>query len=574
MPAVELRSRGASALLLGCAVLTAGCLRGLREEKREAPVEAGVAVTFASDAELRWVFGDDSPPQQGRDVRHAFARAGRYVVQGFRGDEVRERVFVSVIPRPVFHSVPADADLVVAFRGLEDLAPAVDFGERLTGPGSTQQTLDESPLFAFAVEQAGSSPLDAREGLAWFTWPDVDAQVALAGVLDDAAALDGFTRWLLERGWSSAGEAAGLRRFEVDQRALDVFVDRGVLFAVSTAVGKRVPSAQARVAAAPVEGLERDATVAHALDALASGGVVLLARGTRDVSWSLVTAAVKFSAGQLRLDGQAWAPGPLWTAPQVKGPRLLDHAPDGAVFAAAATMRADELFSVFWGAPGSPRRVRLTAEVRAQGVELDRALSGFRGAFDLGAWFDVVAFVRGTIARDGRPEPEGAVLFEAPVEAQADANLERLIGVLLSRAGLQVMSASDKDLRLWRGEYRGRPFELALTREALFAKLGAPPGNRETVDLAQSLARRFDGAFSAGHVSLFADVGQLRRELLTPHYIEGVDPRRAISAQALAVTLLDKLTQLDSVLFDAQPNEKGAALQAVITLREPEREAK
>jgi hypothetical protein len=63
------------------------------------------------------------------------------------------------------------------------------------------------------------------------------------------------------------------------------------------------------------------------------------------------------------------------------------------------------------------------------------------------------------------------------------------------------------------------------------------------------------------------DFGQLRQELLLPRLMKDVDPRQALTAQALAATLLDRLTQLDLAVIDLSPTPEGAALQAVIRLR-------
>ena len=65
-------------------------------------------------------------------------------------------------------------------------------------------------------------------------------------------------------------------------------------------------------------------------------------------------------------------------------------------------------------------------------------------------------------------------------------------------------------------------------------------------------------------------MGQLRRELLQPRLMPDVDPRRQLTAQALAVTLLDRVSQLDSALFDLSPAPEGATVQAVLRLRPKE----
>ena len=157
------------------------------------------------------------------------------------------------------------------------------------------------------------------------------------------------------------------------------------------------------------------------------------------------------------------------------------------------------------------------------------------------------------------------MLFEAPVTTAEP--IEALVDAMGLRWGFELTKAREQQLRVWRGAFFDRPLEVALTDKSLFAKAGSGIDERESVDLAQSLSKRFDGAFGAGHVSVFLDVGQLRRELLQPRLMTDLDPRRALTAQALAVTLLDRLTQLDSALIDLSPAADGAVVQAVLTLR-------
>ena len=121
--------------------------------------------------------------------------------------------------------------------------------------------------------------------------------------------------------------------------------------------------------------------------------------------------------------------------------------------------------------------------------------------------------------------------------------------------------------RLWRGQILERPIDVVLTEKSLFVKAGSSIDEREPLHLGQALSSRFEGAFTPGHFSVFLDLGQLRRELLQPRMMPDIDPRRAITAQAVAVTLLDRLSQLDSALLDISPSPDGAVVQAVLKLR-------
>lgn len=558
-------------LAIACVALALpACAPRVRVTAVEQPLEAGVPAPFRSERATRWDFGDGTPSGAGAEVLHAFAVAGRYEVHGFDGEHLVEQVTVEVEPRAVFHTIPPDADLAVVLRSVDELSPAVDFLERLIGSEATQKVLERWPAFGFAVDatSGGESPIDAREGLAVFTWPGRELEVSSVGVKDGAAALKGFAAWLGDHGWGDAGEAGGLHRFESDGRDLDVFVDRGTLYAVAAPPRHREPSTQARVAAMDARGLEADGPTAEALDGLAAGGLVLLMRSTPGTSWSLVTLAVKVLGDRAWVAGRAHAKAPLWTAPKVTAKRLLTQAPAGPVAVASATLAPGALLSLAGIGRGTPRYRELARGLAEDGVELEAALAGFQGAFDAAAYFDVPGFVRSTLANDGRPEPEMSVLVEAPVTASPA--LERLVAVQAMN-GLEGAKRQDEGgVMVWRGHWRGRPVDVALSKEALFVKEGAPVDDREPENLSAELGQRFEGAFAPGHVSLFFDVGQLRRELMMPRLMDDVDPRRALMAQALAVTFIDRLTQLDSVLLDAAPDEQGAVLKAVVTLRPPE----
>lgn len=527
-------------------------------------------VPFVAESERRWDFGDQSPPVTAQQTTHAFAKAGRYVVKSYEGEALREQLTLVVSPRAAFHLVPPDARFAVIARGLEDFGPAIDFGERLAGPDSTQAWLEGAPLLGWAFEQASAGTsgwVDAREGLATFAWADAeDTRLSVVGITDGAKALEALKTWLGEHGWAAIPPVQGLWRYENETRALDVFVDRGALYAVDTPIAQRIPSAQSRIAAASALGLEADGAVASALDQLPSGGLVIFSRAPEALSWRFATAAVRIAGDEARLEGRLHGKAPLWAPqPALGATRFLARAPEAPVVVASASLPPAELAALWLGAPGTQRRKRLELELLAQGTDVDRAIAAFTGVFELCVYADVPGFVRSTLQAGGRPQPQGTLLFEAPVSSPEA--IEALIDAVGLRWDLDLTKAREQQLRLWRGRLSGRALEVALTERSLFAKAGSPIDEREPVDLAQQLGKRFDGAFGAGHVSLFLDVGQLRRELLMPKLMTDIDPRRALTAQALAVTLLDGLSQLDSALFDLAPASEGASVQAVLKLR-------
>lgn len=545
-----------------------GCAAPVRREARETPVEAGLDVPFTAPDARRWDFGDGTPPVEGQEVRHAFARPGRFVVRGFIGETLRDELTIIVRSRSALHLVPSDARYALVARSLEELGPAVDFGERLGGPDAVTRWFEDLPLLSWAFEQSSgaSGPIDPREGVATWSWPDApDARLSVVGVLDEPGALAALREWLPSRGWTFVSQVQGLWRYERESRALDVFADRGAVYAIDAELTERLPNAQARIAGGSALGLEFEPEVGGALDRLPSGGLVVMGRSPEALSWRFATAALRLTDGEAHLDGRLHGSKPLWTAPRPAVSRLLTRAPEGPIAVASASLPPAELASLVLGTPGAPRRRELESDLAAQGLSLDRVVGAFAGAFELAVYADVPGFVRGTIRNMGRPDPAGTVLFESPVLEAAP--LESVIDALGRKWNLNLTRVDEKALRLWRGRTLGRPVELALTDVTLFARAGNPIAEREPVDLAGDYAKRFEGAFSTGHVSLFFDLGQLRRELLQPRLLDDVDPRKALTAQALAVTLLDRFTQLDWALFDLAPAPEGASVQIVLKLR-------
>ncbi len=555
-----MRSTRAAGLLV---VVLAGCVHPVRREVREVPVETGLEVPFVAESPRRWDFADGSPAVEGAQVRHAFARAGRYVVRGFAGEQLRDEITLVARPRAALRLVPADATAAVVARDLEELGPVIDFLERLVGAPSLEARLDEQPLLGWVLEQASalkSSPVDPREGLAAFSWPLPEGvRGAVVGVIDGAAASSSLAAYLGRHEWRG-----GPGRFTRAGRALDVFLDRGALYVIDAPEPARVEGLVARVRAGAAQGLEADPRVGSALDALPSGGVVLFAKTPSSAGWRFATAALRVTADRAHLEGRLHGDAPLW-APAAPPASLLANAPEGPIAVASASAPPAELLSLAFGAPGTPRRKELELDLAAHGADLTQVIAAFGGLFELALYADVGGFVRGTVQAEGRPQPAGTVLLEALVREPAP--MEALIETLAERWGLPLRRLSGEGLHAWRGRLRGQPLELALSGRSLFLKAGSPLDGREPVDLATALTRRFDGAFGPGHLSLFVDLGQLRRELLQPRLLDGVDPRRAITAQALAVTLLDRLTQLDSALLDVSPLADGAAVQLVLELR-------
>ena len=131
-------------------------MKAVRVERRDAPVEAGIPVIFEAESSRTWNFGDGSAPVQGRLVRHAFERPGRYVVRGNEGDSLRDEVALVVAPRPVSHQVPPDAQWAVLVAQAGGLAQLTDAAEQLAGAALVQRWLEIHPVAAWASEARGA----------------------------------------------------------------------------------------------------------------------------------------------------------------------------------------------------------------------------------------------------------------------------------------------------------------------------------------------------------------------------------------------------------------------------------
>lgn len=559
-------------LALAClAVALGACPRTVREERREQPVDTGVPVPFQAREPLAWDFGDGSARATGQQVLHAYDRAGTYVVQGFAGDALAERVEVVVAPRSVFHAVPPQVQAFLAARTVGELSPAVDFAERLVGARTVQRFLDEWPVVAFAIDTGvgDGSALDPAEGLGAFVLAGSESVVSFLGVRDEAKGLEAFEAWLGEHGWRYRGDHDPLRRWVGPEQNADVFVDRGVLYAVVTPRNEQDMEAWSEITRMGDDGLEGDPQLKADLDALPAGGVVALLRPDEgQQEWRLLAAALKVADTEASLAGRLYASGPLWEVPKDAPSRLLGRSPEGPVGAASASMPAARLAQLLLGGSQTRPWQRLARAVGERDGDLEKALAALQAPLDVVAYFDALGFLKSAVVKEGAPDPRGTVLAEVAVNSPAA--VEPLLDALVRQWERPAMRLKEGDLRVWRSVVSDQPVEVALTQASAFLRYGEALTGREPEDLAAELSRRFSGAFGPGHLSVLLDVGQLRRELMVPRLIPDADPRRIITAQALALTFLDQLTQVDQVVLDAVPSAHGAEVQAVVTLRKPQ----
>jgi len=544
----------------------ASCARAVREERREQIADTQVPVRFAAEAPRSWDFGDGTPRAFGRQVLHAFLKPGRYTVKGYDGEALADAVELAVAPRGVFRAVPADAQAVLIVRSLDELGPTVDFAERFAGAAWAQRALDGLPALAFALEQGSGAGtvVEGGRGVGAFIWRDSDSAVSFVSVFEPAAATAAFEHWLEAHAWERTAELAW--RSAALERELRVVVDRGVLYAVVSDPGASPPDAAARIARGDALGLESSRATAASLDDLPSGGVVLLARPPGEgPAADLLVAALKVGPGEAELSGRLAAASPLWPMPGPARAKLLASAPEGPVAVLSLSVPAERVLSLLVGPKKSRARDRLALQVEQLGGELEAGAAALDGTIEALAYFDAEGFLRTATERGGHPEPRGTVLAEGGVtDAPAAATLA---GAVMQRWFSPVAASADAGAWRWVASWDEQPVELSVTAGLFSFKAGPALEDRKPENLRASLAKRFGGAFGPGHVSFFGDVGQLRRELLVPRMLKGLDPRRVLTTQALSLTFLDRLTEIDAVLVDLAPDAQGAKLQAWVKLK-------
>lgn len=557
-------------LLLGLALLAVGtgCVRRLQVLVLDAPLETGVPGTFSgTPGELKWDFGDGTPPSRSLTGTHAWAKAGKYTVQAWDGDFLALRAQVTVVPRPLLRAVPPQATSVMFAPTLgQPLSEAVDFLERAIGSPQLQKWLDETVVPQLAVEagSGGGVGLDPAEGVGVFTMEGVDGRVALVGTEDDERALAALIARLQERGADVAERTLdGVTVATLpDATPVLAFVDRGYLYAVWPASPLDAARAVGLVRASEGGSIAVGAAVPEGQLAFhfAPG------RGAADWEWARGGLTVHGDVAELA--GRVSGKKALWKGKAAVP--LVATAPAGPVVVASLGVSPDVLASLVLGAKGADRRRRLAETLAQDGVDLEQALSAFTGELGALLYFDSEAFLKNLVAGSGKPEPRGALVVEAGVRQPAP--LVGLLRKLVAWLAPQAAESGSAPQLTWKGRWLDAAMVLDLSAKAARLTGGSGTEGRPKVELAQSLAGRFDGAFSPGHVSFLVDVGQLRRELQTPRLIPGLDPARVVTVQGFSSAFLDQLTPIETVLLDLWPDAEGAQVRGRVTLRpRPER---
>lgn len=539
------------------------CTRAVRSERREQPVDTGVAVAFSAEAERTWDFGDGSAPLTGQAVRHAFVKAGRYEVKAFDAEQVTDVVSVIVQPRSAFHAVLPSAGLAVVARGLDDVAPTIDFLERVGITSGLSTALDQMPMLQFLLAPgAASSTFDRLEGAGAFTVGH--ARISFVGVIDEAAAAKAFGEFLVDHGWTPEEQGAYSRR---GTNGL-VFVDRGTLYFASDDEAASLTSVRHRIVEAPALGLDSDVEISSALADAASGGVVLMARANalegslKPKNWSVAVGALDVKGDGLRLIAKFSAAKPLWSAPAtLAAKRLLNDVPQGPIAAASIDVPVSQVLEALGldtkRADGEKSK-SLVPGLADDDDEVRAGLAVLSRRIELALYFDVDEFLAATLRGGGRPAPRVTLLGETDVPDRA--LMKGAIERVLSRRRAPYADSEAAGVKTWNTLALDQSLELVLGAKLLSARWGRGVVGIRPIDMIAELAKRSESAAGPGHLTLFVDVGQLARDLLEPRQVPGLDPRKVVATQALTSTFLTQLTSLDQIFLDVAPTPKGATL--------------
>ncbi len=551
----------------------AGCHRVLRETKIQGQIDTGSIVDFgeADGRALRWDFADGTARTDARSAKHAFSKAGRYVVQGFDNDFLAERVEIIVVPRPLIRAVPEDAEALVWAPSLkEDLGPAVDFFERVSGPGNVQRALEQSWLPALAVElsMGDGAVIDPQEGVGLMTLPGFSGQIALLGIVDAERAMQALAQKLIQAGAEEEPKTEeGLRVFVASWGNAVAFVDRGYLYLVQpdAKVGPpEVWKVVRRIRAIGLLGLQAYPAFTESWAAVSEGSVCVYAsegqvpEGMRARLVQSIVLALRVGKRSATFEGNVSTSRPLKRNPAPTG--MFARAAEGPIAALKLSLPPDELADLLLarGTKGG-----LLGRLEAAGVDTQGALNAFTGEIGGLAWFDAEGFLKNLVSGSGKPEWRGIVHLIAGLTRRDE--VAPLLTSLLGEA-VRAPYADDRDALLWQRNLSTATATIALTPRALMIRSGDSSGLRTNADLSKEFAAKFKGAFGPGHSSLLIDLGRLKQELAAPRVIPGLDPSKVVTVQGVSAAFLDQLTTIDHLVIDFEPEGNGGKLWGMIAL--------
>lgn len=589
----------ASALLL----LSTGCIKRQVWPSLGGPraVDTGVPVTFGSEdpsaPELTYEFGDGSPPQTGKLIRHAYARAGSYQVFALHEGQPVDGVLLTAVPRRITRAMPEAIHGAIFLRKVKgNLDPFVDFFERLAGAEAAQAFVEENPLVELGMElSAGQGALaergiDPEEGLGMFSVPGFEGSVALIGVTEGEKALQSLETQLTRAGtpaWTGSDQTTRVRL--KDGREAALFLDRGYLYvalpdtpappsefadppedelARDTGMNHTdfTPAVDAVKKAHPL-GFEGTGTLAGLEDGIAPGNLYVYAQTQAELAAKEQGAFLSFTFKQAEasVDGFVRAKTVPWSGrPKASFFKAL---PRGPVAALSASIPPEELATFFFGAPGSEQRVNAANKAKSAGIEFEALLSSLTGDLSAALYFDARAFYTAMAkAQSPRPLPRGSAFLTAGLKDPAA--FARFLDALSEGAPFEVKREAQEGNTRYQGVAEGQPFEINVGKDELRLEAGEDASWRGSSELGEQLHARYGAdAFGPGHLSVMVDVAQLREELSVTPTVAGVPAGKMQLFQSFAYSFLEQLPPVDQAFLDVAAVQGGAKLRGRVVLR-------
>jgi hypothetical protein len=591
-PRLSLKAPLSVLSLVAVALGGSGCPRAARPELGpDRTVEAGVETEFGSTQQgapvVSWDFGDGTPPAQAQaHVSHAFARSGSYTVRGLDGSTEVGRAQLTVVPRPVLRAIPAEASVAIYLPQLKGaVEPLVGFYEQLVGEATARRQLEGAPFLPMLLQsvKGDSHLLDPEEGFGLFSLPSFEGTVALVGVTDGPAALDTVLKEFESEGHKIQRLGKDSARIELaGTEPVTVFLDRGYLYlAMSQSETPKEGEPVKALASSPDgetlrkavvgftgPGLSESPLLAQLRGKVAEGSVYVLGRFPKkeaDDGFPGFFSSLRVKEGRAELDGFVAADKPLLKGKPGPKPTLLDKAPLGPVAAAMMSIPPEELSSLLFGAPGSPRRAEALAAWEKEGLDADALLGAVRGDVTLLVYFDAPAFYR-NFSDNKRPEPRGAVLLEAGL-----VRPEPVVAALtkaFAAGSWSVESSQDKGVTRFRARVLEQPLVVTVAPDRLSLQAGEALDVRPRGNVGAMLQERFGtSSFGPSHFSMMVDMGRLRAEMDAPEQVPGVPQAQLSVAKAFGGAFLDQLTPFDHAFLDFAPEEGGLRLRGRVVLR-------
>ncbi len=577
--------------LVAGGLMATGCFHAAKPELGpNRTVEAGVPVEFGSTQEgapsVTWDFGDGTPAQKASHVSHAFARSGTYAVRALEGSTEVGHAQLTVVPRPVLRAIPADATVAIYVPQLRgSVEPLVDFYERLVGPEIAQRQLEEMPFLPMVLQsvKGDTSAVDPEEGFGLFAVPTFEGTVALLGVTDGQAAMDAVIKEFESEGHKAQRQGDGSARIEISGvEPVTAFLDRGYLYLAmpQKEEAKEGETVKTSTSSPDAEGLRRyvagftgpglsESPLLSRLRAkVAEGSVYILSQFPKkevEEGFPGFFASLGVKEGRAELDGFVAADKPLLKGKPGPVPALLEKAPLGPVAAAMMSIPPEELASLLFGAPGSPRRAEAQESWRKEGIDAEPLISALRGDVTLLVYFDAPAFYRNFLLNK-RPEPRGAVLLEAGL-TRSEPVVAALTKVF-EEGSWSVESSQEKNVTRFRTRVMDQPLVVSVAADRLSLQAGEALDARPRGNVGATLRDRFGAsAFGPSHLSLMVDMGRLRAEMEAPEQVPGVPQGQLSAAKAFGEAFLDQLTPFDHAFLDFSPEEGGARVRGRVVVR-------